>query len=100
MTDQRLTRETGPALTVAKLIEPVLQSMAVRLVRVRLSGQTLQIMAERPDGSLTIDDCEAVSRAISPILDVEDPIPGHYHLEVSSPGIDRPLVRITVQAST
>ena len=93
MADQRLTRETGPALTVAKLIEPVLESMAVRLVRVRLLGQTLQIMAERPDGSFTIDDCEAVSRAISPILDVEDPIPGHYHLEVSSPGIDRPLVR-------
>jgi ribosome maturation factor RimP len=97
MTDQRLTREAGPALTVAKLIEPVLHSMGFRLVRVRLlaqNGQTLQIMAERPDGSFTVDNCEEVSRAISPLLDVEDPIPGRYHLEVSSPGIDRPLVRL------
>jgi len=96
MTDQRLTRETGPALRVAKLVEPVLESMGFRLVRVRLSGQggqTLQIMAERPDGSFTIEDCEAVSRAVSPLLDVEDPVAGRYHLEVSSPGIDRPLVR-------
>jgi ribosome maturation factor RimP len=96
MTDQRLTRETGPALRVAKLIEPVLQGMGFRLVRVRLTGQngqTLQIMAERPDGGFTIDDCEEVSRAVSPLLDVEDPIAGRYHLEVSSPGIDRPLVR-------
>jgi ribosome maturation factor RimP len=96
MTDQRLTRETGPALRVAKLIEPVLEGMGLRLVRVRLlgqNGQTLQIMAERPDGSFSIDDCEGVSRAISPVLDVEDPISGRYHLEVSSPGIDRPLVR-------
>jgi ribosome maturation factor RimP len=68
----------------------------MRLVRVRLSGQngqTLQIMAERPDGTFTIDDCERASRAISPILDVDDPVSGRYHLEVSSPGIDRPLVR-------
>jgi ribosome maturation factor RimP len=96
MTDDRLTRETGPALRVARLIEPALQGMGFRLVRVRLTGQngqTLQIMAERPDGSFTIDDCEEVSRAISPVLDVEDPIAGHYHLEVSSPGLDRPLVR-------
>jgi ribosome maturation factor RimP len=54
---------------------------------------TLQIMAERPDGSFTIEDCEAASRALSPSLDVEDPIPGGYRLELSSPGIDRPLVR-------
>lgn len=96
MTEERLTREAGPALRVAKLIEPVLQDLGFRLVRVRLTGQngqTLQIMAERPDGSFTIDDCEQASRAISPVLDVEDPIAGRYHLEVSSPGIDRPLVR-------
>jgi len=96
MTDHRLTRETGPALRVSKLIEPVLKNMGMRLVRVRLSGQngqTLQIMAERPDGTFTIDDCERASRAISPILDVDDPVSGRYHLEVSSPGIDRPLVR-------
>jgi ribosome maturation factor RimP len=57
------------------------------------SGRTLQIMAERPDGTMTIDDCETASRAISPLLDVEDPVSGRYDLEVSSPGIDRPLVR-------
>jgi ribosome maturation factor RimP len=67
--------------------------MGFRLVRVRLTGQTLQIMAERPDGGFTIDDCETTSRAISPVLDVEDPISSRYFLEVSSPGIDRPLVR-------
>ena len=93
MTDQRLTRETGPALRVAKLVEPVLEGMGFRLVRVKMSGPTLQIMAERPDGSFTIDDCEQASRAISPILDVEDVISSRYYLEMSSPGIDRPLVR-------
>ncbi|HTN98677.1 MAG TPA: ribosome maturation factor RimP [Nordella sp.] len=93
MTDQRLSRETGPALRVAKLIEPVLDGLGFRLVRVKLSGSTLQIMAERPDGSFTIDDCEQASRAISPILDVEDVISNRYFLEMSSPGIDRPLVR-------
>ena len=67
--------------------------MGFRLVRVRLTASTLQIMAERPDGTFTIDDCEAVSRAISPLIDVEDPVPQSYQLEVSSPGIDRPLVR-------
>jgi ribosome maturation factor RimP len=93
MTEARLKRETGPALRVALLVEPVLDSMGFRLVRVRLSGPTLQIMAERPDGTFSIDDCEAVSRAVSPMLDVEDIIKSRYHLEVSSPGIDRPLVR-------
>jgi ribosome maturation factor RimP len=92
-TETRLARETGPAQRVAALVEPVLAGMGFRLVRVKMSGQTLQIMAERPDGTFTIDDCEAVSRAISPMLDVEDPIASRYHLEVSSPGIDRPLVR-------
>jgi ribosome maturation factor RimP len=91
--EQRLARETGPALRVAAVVEPVLADMGFRLVRVKMSGPTLQIMAERPDGSFTIDDCEAVSRAISPMLDVEDVIASRYHLEVSSPGIDRPLVR-------
>lgn len=78
---------------MAKLIEPVLDGLGFRLVRVKLSGSTLQIMAERPDGSFTIDDCEQASRAISPILDVEDVISNRYFLEMSSPGIDRPLVR-------
>jgi ribosome maturation factor RimP len=93
MTDDRLTRETGPALRVASLAEPLLAGMGFRLVRVRMTGPTLQIMAERPDGTFSIDDCEKVSRALSPILDVEDVISSRYQLEVSSPGIDRPLVR-------
>jgi ribosome maturation factor RimP len=93
MDEQRLTRETGPALRVAALAEPLLKEMGLRLVRVKISGSTLQLMAERPDGSFTIDDCEKLSRSISPILDVEDVVPTRYHLEVSSPGIDRPLVR-------
>jgi ribosome maturation factor RimP len=92
-TEHRLTRETGPALRVAVLAEPVLESMGFRLVRVRMFGSTLQIMAERPDGTFTIDDCETFSKAFSPILDVADVISSRYQLEVSSPGIDRPLVR-------
>jgi ribosome maturation factor RimP len=92
-TEKRLTRETGPALRVAALIEPALEGMGFRLVRVKMSGPTLQVMAERPDGTFSIDDCEQVSRAISPMLDVADVISSRYHLEVSSPGIDRPLVR-------
>lgn len=94
--EQRLVTETGIDARVAQLIEPVLNSEGFRLVRVRLSGQngaTLQIMAERIDGSMTVEDCETLSRMVSPILDVEDPIDRKYHLEVSSPGIDRPLVR-------
>ena len=93
MIGTRLTRETGPALRVVGLIEPVLADMDFRLVRVKLTGSALQIMAERPDGRFTIEDCEKVSRAISPLLDVADVVAGRYHLEVSSPGIDRPLVR-------
>jgi len=94
--DDRLIRDTGTDARVAAIVIPILQSMDFRLVRVRLSGQngaTLQIMAERSDGTITVEDCEEISRAISPTLDVEDPIEKAYHLEVSSPGIDRPLVR-------
>ena len=94
MDDRRLDMESGPARRVAAIIEPTLQSMGLRLVRVKFSGGTLQVMAERPNGSMTVDDCAALSRAISPVLDVEDPIPSSYTLEVSSPGIDRPLVRL------
>jgi ribosome maturation factor RimP len=96
MPSERLSRETGTAARVARLVEPVLEGLGYRLVRVRMigaSGRTLQIMAERPDGTMTIDDCETASRAISPLLDVEDPVSGSYDLEISSPGIDRPLVR-------
>jgi len=74
----------------------VLAELGYRLVRVRISGFagcTVQIMAERPDGTMTIEDCETASRALSPVLDVADPIEGSYRLEISSPGIDRPLVR-------
>jgi ribosome maturation factor RimP len=94
--DDRIIRESGTEARVAAIIEPILRTMKMRLVRVRLSGQnglTLQIMAEREDGTMTVEDCEEVSRAISPALDVDDPIEKAYHLEVSSPGIDRPLVR-------
>jgi ribosome maturation factor RimP len=94
--DDRIIRESGIDARVALIVEPVLQAIGFRLVRVRLSGQnglTLQIMAEREDGTMTVEDCEEVSRALSPALDVEDPIEKAYHLEVSSPGIDRPLVR-------
>lgn len=94
--DDRIIRESGVDARIAIIVEPVLRGMGFRLVRVRLSGQhglTLQIMAEREDGTMTVEDCEEVSRAISPALDVDDPIEKAYHLEVSSPGIDRPLVR-------
>ena len=70
--------------------------MGYRLVRIKISGElgcTVQIMAERPDGSMQIEDCEAISKALSPVLDVADPIDRAYRLEISSPGIDRPLVR-------
>ena len=93
MDTTRISRETGPALRVAALVEPVLDSMGFRLVRVKMSGTTLQIMAERPDGTFSIDDCEKFSRAISPMLDVADIVSTRYQLEISSPGIDRPLVR-------
>jgi ribosome maturation factor RimP len=94
--EARLVTETGQEARVAHIIEPVLAGLGYRLVRVKLSrmnGQTLQVMAERPDGSMGIDECEEVSKAISPVLDIEDPIKSAYNLEVSSPGIDRPLVR-------
>jgi ribosome maturation factor RimP len=81
---------------VADVVEPALLDGGFRLVRVAVSGgdsKTVQVMAERPDGTLTIEDCETISRDISPLLDVHDPIAGAYRLEISSPGIDRPLVR-------
>ena len=94
--DDRIIRETGLDARVAGIVRPVIAACGYRLVRVRLSGQnglTLQIMAERPDGTMDVDGCEEVSRAVSPALDVDDPIDRAYHLEISSPGIDRPLVR-------
>lgn len=92
----RLMVESGVEAQVANIIEPEIEELGFRLVRVKLSGLnglTLQIMAERPDGTMSVGDCEKVSRAIAPVLDIEDPIANAYHLEMSSPGIDRPLVR-------
>ena len=96
--EARLVTETGVDARIAAIVEPVIDDLGYRLVRVHVSGRdgcTLQIMAERPDGGFTVEDCETVSRAISPVLDVEDPIRKAYNLEVSSPGIDRPLVRLS-----
>jgi len=94
--EPRLIIEQGLAARVAAIAAPVLAALGYRLVRVRVSGtlgMTVQIMAERPDGSMAIEDCEAASRALSPVFDAEDPIDREYRLEISSPGIDRPLVR-------
>ena len=94
--DPRLVAEPGLPARVAAIAEPVLEGLGYRLVRVKVSGAdggTVQIMAERPDGSMTVEDCENASRALSPVLDVADPIERAYRLEISSPGLDRPLVR-------
>jgi ribosome maturation factor RimP len=94
--EPRRITEPGRAARVGALAEPVLAALGYRLVRVRISGFagcTVQIMAERPDGTMAIEDCESASRALSPVLDAADPIEGSYRLEISSPGIDRPLVR-------
>ena len=95
-TEPRLIVEPGLPARVAGIAEPVIEGLGYRLVRVRVSsaeGCTVQIMAERADGSMTVEDCETISRALSPVLDVADPIERAYRLEISSPGIDRPLVR-------
>ena len=96
LAEPRLVVEPGMAAQVSAVAGPVLQGMGYRLVRIKISGEsgcTVQIMAERPDGTFTVEDCEAASRALSPALDVDDPIRGGYRLELSSPGIDRPLAR-------
>lgn len=95
---ERFIVETGQAAQVASLVEPALVDLGFRLVRVHIMGggkdsRILQIMAERPDGTISIDDCETISKQLSPMLDVADMISVAYRLEVSSPGIDRPLVR-------
>jgi ribosome maturation factor RimP len=94
--EKRLIVDPGVAARVAAVVEPVLESLGFRLVRVRVSGLdgcTVQVMAERPDGTMTIEDCETCSRTLSPVLDATDPIDRAYRLELSSPGLDRPLVR-------
>jgi ribosome maturation factor RimP len=94
--EARFIRETGVAADIATLAEPVLDGLGFRLVRVRIMGgqdTIVEIMAERSDGSMTVEDCKMVSHNLSPVFDVHDPLPGSYRLQVSSPGIDRPLVR-------
>lgn len=96
LAEDRLIAEAGVEARVARIVEPSIAALGFRIVRVRVTAQngcTVQVMAEREDGTLSIEDCEAISHAISPALDVDDPIGKAYHLEVSSPGIDRPLVR-------
>lgn len=81
---------------VLDLIEPEAKALGLELVRVRISGArtpVLQIMAEKPDGTMDVEDCAKLSRRLSPLMDEHDPISGEYTLEVSSPGIDRPLTR-------
>ena len=92
-----LIAKTSIDKRLAEIITPVIEDMGFELVRVRLMGgetATLQIMAQRPDGGIEVDDCAAISTAVSATLDVEDPIVDAYNLEVSSPGIDRPLTRL------
>ena len=92
-----LVAKTAIDRRVAEIIRPVIEDLGFELVRVRLQGgrtATLQIMADRPEGGINVDDCADISVAVSATLDVEDPIEDPYHLEVSSPGIDRPLTRL------
>ena len=95
--ERRVICETGLAGRLAVLTEPVLESLGLRLVHIHISGgparRTLRIMAEREDGTMPIDDCARASRALGPVLDMENGLSFSYNLEMSSPGIDRPLVR-------
>jgi ribosome maturation factor RimP len=98
LAEPRLVVEPGLGARVAAVAGPVLEGMGYRLVRIKVSGEagcTVQIMAELPDGTMQIEDCEAISKALSPVMDVADPVERAYRLEISSPGIDRPLVRRT-----
>ena len=96
LNEKRYLKESGVEARIARIAEPVANDLGYALVRVRVTpenGCTVQIMAEDARGRFTIADCERLSKDLSPVLDVEDPIDREYHLEVSSPGIDRPLVR-------
>ena len=96
ISEPRLIEDEGLAGSIGLIVAPSIEALGYRLVRVRVNAQngcTVQIMAERPDGAMSVTDCESVSKAVSPILDLDDPVGRAYHLEVSSPGIDRPLVR-------
>ncbi len=92
-----LIAKTAIDKRLADIVRPVVEGMGFDLVRLRLTGgnkPTLQVMAERPGGGIEVDDCARISTALSATLDVEDPIEGNYALEVSSPGVDRPLTRL------
>lgn len=92
-----LIAKTAMDRRLADLVTPVIEGMGFELVRIRLMGgntRTLQIMADRPEGGIEVDDCGDISTAVSALLDVEDPVEENYVLEVSSPGIDRPLTRL------
>ena len=96
--EPRLIEDAGAVMRIGRIAAPVLRDLGLRLVRVKISaagGSTVQIMAERPDGTMTIDDCERASEALSPVFDAEDIMTQAYRLELSSPGIDRPLVRLS-----
>ena len=89
--------KTAEDRSLLELLDPVAEACGYEIVRLRLMGGTtrrLQIMAERPDGDMNVEDCTRLSRAISEVLDAADPVSGEYTLEVSSPGIDRPLTRL------
>ena len=93
---KRYIRESALEARIAAIVEPVAESLGYDLVRVRVTndnGCTLQVMAEDESGNFTITDCEKLHNDLNPVLDLEDPIDREYHLEISSPGIDRPLVR-------
>ena len=94
--DTHLVAPAGVARKVFELLRGPAEGIGFEIVRIRFGlqdGQTLQIMAERADGTMSVENCEELSRTLSAVLDVEDPIPGEYNLEVSSAGIDRPLTR-------
>jgi ribosome maturation factor RimP len=94
--EARLIKDSGAADRVGRIAAPVLRDLGYRLVRVKISsgsGATVQIMAERPGGAMSIEDCERASQALSPVFDVDEPVSQAYRLEISSPGIDRPLTR-------
>jgi len=92
-----LRGKTAEDLRLLELLDPVAEAAGYEIVRLRLTGggvRRLQIMAERPDGTMVVEDCTALSRALSQVLDAADPVSGEYLLEVSSPGVDRPLTRL------
>ena len=96
MSESDLIAKSAMDQRLAEILTPAIEGMGFELVRIRLMGgktPLLQIMAERPDGTIEVDDCAEISTAVSALLDVEDPITDNYTLEVSSPGIDRPLTR-------